>query len=470
MDSEEEATPERPSSRTMGLSRKRASLIKSFLRQGEQNHTFANKAPSILPAGDSAEAPPPGGLLPNDNKNTAANAAANANVDAAATAGGAATAPSADAASGNGSAGESANTAQQAQQQAQDEAAARHGLLNNSVSTVDWSRARDRELENIVSSEERIARKNWCLKTVMTWYYRAQGWILAFLIGVIVAFVASIINISVNWLTDIRLGYCKTHYWLDYSICCTAGAYVQNIVNDHCEAWVPWTEAIGGSFASNMSNYGGGFLIYVISSVTLAFLCVWMIVRVTRFAAGSGIPEIKTILAGAQIRAFLGMRVLIVKSTTLILAVGSGLAVGKEGPFVHLAVCVGNVACRLFRKFEDNPLKRNEMRSAAAAVGVSFDLCSSFFNIISPCLRTNSWPSLSELPSEESSSAWRKSLMSSPTKPCIVPFSAPLWQLRFCSLLTRCKAANSSCSTCHTRPRGTGSSLCPLFSSAALVA
>jgi chloride channel 3/4/5 len=38
---------------------------------------------------------------------------------------------------------------------------------------------------------------------------------------------------------------------------------------------------------------------------------------------------------------------------------------------VHIATCVGNIACRLFRKYDGNDAKRREVLSAAAAAGVA---------------------------------------------------------------------------------------------------
>jgi chloride channel 3/4/5 len=40
-------------------------------------------------------------------------------------------------------------------------------------------------------------------------------------------------------------------------------------------------------------------------------------------------------------------------------------------PFVHVATCVGNIACRLFDKYNYNDAKRREMLSASAASGVA---------------------------------------------------------------------------------------------------
>ena len=71
-------------------------------------------------------------------------------------------------------------------------------------------------------------------------------------------------------------------------------------------------------------------------------------------AAGSGIPEIKTILSGFVIHGYLGVRVLFTKSVGLALSVASGLSLGKEGPFVHIASCIGNIVSRIASKYELN--------------------------------------------------------------------------------------------------------------------
>ncbi|RUS34158.1 hypothetical protein BC938DRAFT_482207 [Jimgerdemannia flammicorona] len=93
--------------------------------------------------------------------------------------------------------------------------------------------------------------------------------------------------------------------------------------------------------------------------------------KVVYFAAGSGIAEVKTILGGFVIRKFLGIQTLIVKIIGSTLAVSSGLNCGKEGPFVHIACCVGNILCRIFSKFNKNEGKRREILSASAAAGVA---------------------------------------------------------------------------------------------------
>jgi len=87
-------------------------------------------------------------------------------------------------------------------------------------------------------------------------------------------------------------------------------------------------------------------------------------------AAGSGVAEVKVILSGFVVHGYLGVRTLVVKTLALILSVSSGLSLGKEGPYVHIATCVGNIACRLFSKYNHNDAKRREVLSASAASGV----------------------------------------------------------------------------------------------------
>lgn len=93
--------------------------------------------------------------------------------------------------------------------------------------------------------------------------------------------------------------------------------------------------------------------------------------RVIYSAYGSGVPEVKTILSGFVIREYLGTRALIYKASGLVFSLASGLCVGKEGPFVHLATCVGNIATRLFPKYSQNNLKRRQILAAASSAGVA---------------------------------------------------------------------------------------------------
>ncbi len=74
---------------------------------------------------------------------------------------------------------------------------------------------------------------------------------------------------------------------------------------------------------------------YTIAGTCMAAFAAWLTCVFAPYAGGSGIPEIKVILGGSHIRRFLSARTLVIKAVGLVLSVGSGLSIGKEGPMVY---------------------------------------------------------------------------------------------------------------------------------------
>uniref|UniRef100_A0A2I3HZS2 Chloride voltage-gated channel Ka n=1 Tax=Nomascus leucogenys TaxID=61853 RepID=A0A2I3HZS2_NOMLE len=97
---------------------------------------------------------------------------------------------------------------------------------------------------------------------------------------------------------------------------------------------------------------------------------------ITPSSGGSGIPELKTMLAGVILEDYLDIKNFGAKVVGLscTLATGSTLFLGKVGPFVHLSVMIaaylGRVRTATIGEPE-NKSKQNEMLVAAAAVGVA---------------------------------------------------------------------------------------------------
>lgn len=157
-----------------------------------------------------------------------------------------------------------------------------------------------------------------------------------------------------------------------------------------------------GNSREGVAAYIISFFFYTLWALFFAFLSASLVRMFAPYACGSGIPEIKTILSGFIIRSYLGKWTLLVKSVGLMLSVSAGLCLGKEGPMVHIASCIGaynininqsindckcltqnfnensflfpfagNILSYLFPKYGRNEAKKREILSAAAAAGVS---------------------------------------------------------------------------------------------------
>ncbi|KAF4045197.1 Voltage gated chloride channel [Phytophthora infestans] len=116
-----------------------------------------------------------------------------------------------------------------------------------------------------------------------------------------------------------------------------------------------------------------GYIFYILFRVLILLLGVGCTVLVCPEAAGSGIPEMRSILGGFPFPNYLTGRALVAKCAALILALGSGLTIGKEGPFVHLSSIIARQLLQLplFEQIRKSKDLTHHMLAAACAVGVT---------------------------------------------------------------------------------------------------
>uniref|UniRef100_A0A8C8EFD4 Chloride voltage-gated channel 1 n=1 Tax=Otus sunia TaxID=257818 RepID=A0A8C8EFD4_9STRI len=88
-------------------------------------------------------------------------------------------------------------------------------------------------------------------------------------------------------------------------------------------------------------------------------------------AVGSGIPELKTIMRGVVLKEYLTLKAFLAKVVGLTAGLGSGMPVGKEGPFVHIASICAAVLSKFMSIFCGvYEVRQFDFLVAACAVGV----------------------------------------------------------------------------------------------------
>lgn len=230
-------------------------------------------------------------------------------------------------------------------------------------STIDW--VKDAILERYRQSSFQKRNQNdnsWQAWWRMT-FETTQTWIVVSLVGAAVGLNSALIAIVTDWLSDIKIGYCSNGWWLNQKYCCW------EIEQDDggCDYWVYWSQTLGLGRDAFVIQW----LFYVALATLFATTCAYLVKVLAPYAAGSGISEIKCIIAGFVMKGFLGGWTLMMKSVGLAMAVASNLSIGKEGPSVHMACCVGNVISRSFQKYRTSKAEMREMLTASSAAGVA---------------------------------------------------------------------------------------------------
>lgn len=190
--------------------------------------------------------------------------------------------------------------------------------------TIDWIQdtlfERSRRIREARDSARRISASRFSSSPrtqqfrawLLTILHATQSWLVVTLVGAGIGFNAALIDVITSWLTDLKFGYCKVSWWLNSKFCCweidPVGSGNEGSADELCEDWRNWSEVF----------FGLGYLVYVGYAIAFAFTAAYLVRSFAPYAAGSGISEVKCILAGFVMKGYLALSTLIIKSLTLV--------------------------------------------------------------------------------------------------------------------------------------------------------
>ena len=93
----------------------------------------------------------------------------------------------------------------------------------------------------------------------------------------------------------------------------------------------------------------GGFLLVVAGCTAAVTLAAWLVRRFSTYASGSGVPEVEAALDGVLPPAPL-RRILLIKFVGGVFSIGSGMALGPEGPGVQMGAVSARLIGRVSRR------------------------------------------------------------------------------------------------------------------------
>ncbi|GIV89962.1 MAG: voltage gated Cl- channel protein [Chloroflexus sp.] len=132
-----------------------------------------------------------------------------------------------------------------------------------------------------------------------------------------------------------------------------------------------WLLSLGDSLRTRLIEWSWqapmvGWLLPIVWAITGATLAVWLTRRYAPEASGSGIPHIEAVLY--RLRDLRWRRIIPVKIIGGVLAIGGGLALGREGPSVQIGGALGGGMAELLRS---GPRERLTLIAAGSGAGLA---------------------------------------------------------------------------------------------------
>jgi len=232
-----------------------------------------------------------------------------------------------------------------------------HGRKGGSQQDEDFLRDASKRLFNIGSRPPTVEQK--LHQKVSPFYERLKRfyrnymfesiWLIMILIGVLMSILAWCIDELTEYLFELRNNIGKLP------------TLNSNRRREGLEKWLyeqDWTAA---------------FFLWWAWSVFFGFVSILTVRYLAPQAGGSGIEQVRSIMTGYSIPGYLDLNTLVAKVIGLVTVQASGLTLGKEGPFVHIACSLANILLNLslFSELKKSRALTKQVISAACATGIA---------------------------------------------------------------------------------------------------
>ncbi len=121
-----------------------------------------------------------------------------------------------------------------------------------------------------------------------------------------------------------------------------------------------------GGWRQHASHIFAAYLVLPAIGLVGGFLAGWLVEKIAPSAAGSGMSEVKAVLA--QVPMPLNLQIALVKLVSATLVLASGMPLGREGPTVQIGAALAN---QLSRWFPTSPDHRRQLIAAGAGAGLA---------------------------------------------------------------------------------------------------
>ncbi|XP_023601214.1 LOW QUALITY PROTEIN: H(+)/Cl(-) exchange transporter 4 [Myotis lucifugus] len=169
--------------------------------------------------------------------------------------------------------------------------------------TIDWLREKSRDTDRHRKITSRSKESVWeFIKGLLDAW---SGWVVMLLIGLLAGTLAGVIDLAVDWMTDLKEGICLSAFWYSHEQCCWTSSETTFEDRDKCPLWQKWSELLVNR-SEGASAYILNYLLYVLWALLFAFLAVSLVRVFAPYACGSGIPEVLSAAAAAGVSVAFG--------------------------------------------------------------------------------------------------------------------------------------------------------------------